>query len=151
QSLTQFFVHVSFHLAKKPALITLQGIGMLAMNLLVMPPMIVRFGLIGAATALVVTEVFGISLGWFLARKAFALPFNGWHLTRIAFATLLMAVVLAGLKQLLPPGILSFGVLVVSGSVTYFAAAMALDIAGVRKPLITFLRSGRLALSQQGT
>lgn len=150
QSLTQFFVHVSFHLAKKPTLITLQGLGMLAMNLVVMPFMIVRFGLIGAAIALVITEVFGTSLGWFLARRAFALPFNVWHVTRIAFATLLMAVVLAGLKPMLPVGIVSFGVLVASGCLTYFATAVALDIAGVRKPLLAFLRSGKLAPSRQG-
>jgi O-antigen/teichoic acid export membrane protein len=151
QSLTQFYIHVSFHVAKRPMLVTLQGVGMLAMNLAVMPLMIVRYGLIGAAIALVITEVFGTALGWFLARRAFALPFNGWHVTRIAFATLLMAVVPAGLKQLLPVGILGLGALVVSGGAVYVAAAVALDIAGVRKPVINFLRTRKLTLSRQGT
>jgi O-antigen/teichoic acid export membrane protein len=149
QSLTQYFVHVSFHLAKKPGLITLQGVGMLAMNLVVMPLMIIRFGLIGAAVALVITEVFGTSLGWFLARRAFALPFNGWHVTRIGLATAAMALVLAGLKLILPGGLPSFCILVAAGSATYLAAAAALDIAGIRKPLLARLRTGRVAVTRQ--
>jgi O-antigen/teichoic acid export membrane protein len=151
QSLTQFYIHVSFHVAKRPMLVTLQGLGMLTVNIIAMPLMITRYGLIGAAIALVITEVFGAALGWFLARKAFALPFNAWHVARIALATLLMAVVLEGLRQLLPVGILSLGALVVSGGAVYIAAAVALDIAGVRKPLFAFLRSGKLTLSRQGT
>jgi O-antigen/teichoic acid export membrane protein len=151
QSLTQFYIHVSFHVAKRPMLVTLQGLGMLVMNLVAMPLMITRFGLMGAATALVITEMFGAALGWFLASRAFALPFNAWHVARIAFATLLMAVALEGLRQLLPVGILGLGVLVVSGGAVYAAAAVALDVAGVRKPLLAFLRSGKLTLSRQGT
>ena len=151
QSITQSYVHVSFHLAKKPALMTVQGGGMLLVNLVTMTVLISRFGLIGAAAALVLTEMFGTALGWTLARRAFPLPFNGWHVSRIALATALMAVVLAGLKLWVPLGIMGFGVLVASGCATYFAVAVCLDIAGIRKPLIALLRSGRLALPRQGT
>jgi O-antigen/teichoic acid export membrane protein len=149
QSITQSYVHVSFHLAKTPSWITLQGVGMLAMNLLTMPLLTIRFGLTGAAFALVITEMFGTGLGWFLTRRAFPLPFNGWHVSRIGLATVLMGVVLAGLKLWLPAGVISFGLIVAGGSATYVAAALALDIAGSRKSLTALLRSGRFALSKQ--
>lgn len=150
QSITQSYVHVSFHLAKKPMLMTLQGGGMLIVNLLAMTVMIGRFGLIGAAAALVITEMLGTLLGWTLARKAFPLPFNLWHVSRIAVATAAMAVVLAGLKPWFPVGIAGFAVLVISGAATYLVAAVSLDVIGIRKPVLTMLRSGRLAFSKQG-
>jgi O-antigen/teichoic acid export membrane protein len=151
QAITQSYVHVSFHLAKKPTLITLQGIGMLAVNLITMTLLTSHFGLIGAAAAMVLTEMFGTLLGWILAGRAFPLPFNGWHLTRIALATVVMAVVLSALKPWLPVGVVSFAILIVTGCVTYFGAAVALDIAGLRKPVLAFLREGRLTFSRQGT
>jgi O-antigen/teichoic acid export membrane protein len=149
QSITQSYVHVSFHLAKKPSWITLQGVGMLTMNLLTMPLLTIRFGLTGAALALVITEMFGTGLGWFLTRRAFPLPFNGWHVSRIGLATVLMGFVLAGLKLWLPAGVISFGLIVAGGSATYVAAALALDIAGSRRSLTALFRSGRFALSKQ--
>lgn len=149
QSITQSYVHVSFHLAKRPFLITLQGIGMLLANLITMPILTIQFGLPGAAWALVITELFGMSLGWVLARRAFPLPFNAWHVLRICLATLSMALVLAGLKLMLPAGWLSFCIIVASGCATYIAAALALDIAGLRKSLGVLRRRDRLAVSRQ--
>jgi O-antigen/teichoic acid export membrane protein len=149
QSITQSYVHVSFHLAKRPFLVTLQGIGMLLANLITMPLLTIRYGLPGAAWALVVTELFGMSLGWLLARRAFPLPFNAWHLTRICLATVVMALMLAGLKLLLPTGWVSFCIIVASGCATYVAAALVLDIAGIRKSLGALRRQDRLAVSKQ--
>ena len=151
QAITQSYVHVSFHLAKKPTLITLQGGGMLVVNLITMTVLISRFGLVGAAAALVLTEMFGTLFGWALARRAFPLPFNIWHVLRIALATSAMAVVLAALKLWIPVGIAGFGALVASGAVTYFIAAVCLDIIGIKKPVLATLRSRRLLLSKQGT
>lgn len=145
-SITQSYVHVSFHLAKRPALITLQGIAMLAVNLATMPLLTIHFGLTGAAYSLVITEMFGTAAGWFLSRRAFTLPFNGWHVSRIALATLVMAIAIAGLKAWLPEGVASFCIIVASGCVAYFAAAVVLDIVGIRTAFLGLLRSGRLAL-----
>jgi hypothetical protein len=47
--------------------------------------------------------------------------------------------------------VVSFAILIVTGCVTYFGAAVALDIAGLRKPVLAFLREGRLTFSRQGT
>ena len=96
-----------------------------------------------------VTELFGMALGWLLARRAFPLPFNAWHLTRICLATVVMALVLAGLKLLLPTGWVSFCIIVASGCATYVAAALVLDIAGLRKSLGALRRQDRPAVSKQ--
>jgi O-antigen/teichoic acid export membrane protein len=149
QSISQSYVHVSFHLAKTPFLITLQGVGMLLVNLAAMPILIARFGLAGAAWGLVVTELFGVGLGWFLTRKAFPLPFNPWHVSRTCLATIVMALVLAGLKLLLPAGVISFCVIVACGCATYSAAAFALDIAGIRKSLAALRPPDKLTVSKQ--
>jgi O-antigen/teichoic acid export membrane protein len=149
QSISQCYVHVSFHLAKTPFLITLQGVGMLLLNLAVMPILIIQFGLAGAACGLVVTELFGMGFGWFLTRKAFSLPFNPWHVFRICLATVVMGFVLVGLKLLLPTGLTSFCIIVAGGGVTYLAAAFVLDIAGIRKSAVALRLSNKLAVSGQ--
>jgi O-antigen/teichoic acid export membrane protein len=144
QSISQSYVHASFHLAKKPLLTTLQGVGMLLVNLAAMPVLIAKFGLAGAAAGLVVTEAFGMCFGWFLTRKALALPFNALQVLRIASATAIMALVLTVLKPLLPLGIVSFCTLAACGCLTYLAAAIALDVAGMRKAAIAFYRHNDL-------
>jgi hypothetical protein len=50
---------------------------------------------------------------------------------------------------LLPNGWVSFCVIVASGCATYVAAALVLDIAGVRKSLRAWRRQDRLAVSKQ--
>ncbi|WJR79506.1 oligosaccharide flippase family protein [Bradyrhizobium sp. NP1] len=148
QSITQSYVHVSFHLAKRPFMIALQGTGMLLVNLATMPLLIDRYGLDGAACALVITELFGVGFGWLLARRAFPLPFNLMHALRIGLATAAMALVLAILKKLLPESLLTFCILVACGSATYLLAAFALDIVGIRKAVLGPRLARRLALSK---
>jgi hypothetical protein len=63
--------------------------------------------------------------------------------SRIGLATVVMGFVIAALKLWLPVGVVSFCVIVASGCATYFAAAVALDIAGIKKPILAMLRSGR--------
>ncbi len=149
QAITQSYVHVSFHLAKRPFLITLQGMGMLAINLATMPALTLRFGLRGAAIALVLTELLGMGLGWALARRAFPMPFNVWHVTRICLATALMGLAIVGLRLVLSNGWMSFVAIVLGGGATYVAAAVTLDIAGSRQSLGAWRASHRLAISRQ--
>ena len=59
QSISQSYIHASFHLAKTPFMMTTQSIAMLIANLLVMPVLLARFGLAGAASSLVIVEAFG--------------------------------------------------------------------------------------------
>jgi O-antigen/teichoic acid export membrane protein len=144
QSISQSYVHASFHLAKTPFLTTLQSVGMLLVNLMMMPVLIVRYGLAGAALGLVAAEAFGMGFGWFLTRKAFPLPFNVLHVLRIASATAIMALVLTVLKPLLSVGIASLCILAACGCLTYLAAAMAFDIVGMRKAAIAHVRRNDL-------
>lgn len=132
QAVSQSYIHASFHLAKTPVLMTTQSISMLLINISVMPLLIARYGLVGAAWGLVVTECAGMTFGWFLTRRAFRLPFNGFHVLRIGAATAIMALVLMVLKPVLPVGVLSFCVLAASGALVYVVAAMAFDVAGLR-------------------
>jgi hypothetical protein len=57
-----------------------------------------------------------------------------------------MAIAIAGLKAWLPEGVASFCIIVASGCAAYFAAAVVLDIVGIRTAFLGLLRSGRLAL-----
>ena len=98
QSISQSYIHASFHLAKTPFMMTTQSIAMLIANLLVMPVLLARFGLVGAAASLVIVEAFGAGFGWYLTRKAFPLPFNAFQVMRIVAATAIMALVLTFAK-----------------------------------------------------
>jgi aminopeptidase len=57
---------------------------------------------------------------------------------RIVAATAIMALVLTFAKPLLPISIVSFGVLAATGCLVYVAAAVAFDIAGLRKAVIAY-------------
>lgn len=138
QSFSQSYLHASFHLAKTPFMMTTQSFAMLTANLAVMPLLLARFGLVGAAASLVIVEGLGAAFGWYLTRKAFPLPFNAFQALRIAAATAIMALVLTLLKPLLPIGIISFGVLAATGCLVYVAAALAFDIAGLRRAAIAY-------------
>jgi O-antigen/teichoic acid export membrane protein len=136
QSMSQSYIHASFHLATAPVLMTAQSVAVLLVNLALMPVLIAKFGLTGAAVALVTAEAFGMCFGWFLTRRAFPLPVNALHVLRIAAATAIMALALTVLKPLLPVGIVSFCILAASGALTYLAAALAFNIAGIRDAAI---------------
>jgi O-antigen/teichoic acid export membrane protein len=158
QSLTQSYVHASFHLTKKTALTTLQGAGMLLANCLAMPPLIARFGLVGAACGMVAVEAFGTGFGWYLSRRVLPLPLNAFHILRVAAATAVMALAVTALKSFLPVNILSLCLLIACGCITYVAAALLLDIAGIRSRVTMTYRhwssahtgepAGRIATAQ---
>lgn len=138
QTISQSYVHTSFYLAKRPVLTTVQGLGMLIVNVLMMPLLIARLGLTGAALGLVLTEAFGLSFGWFLTGRACRLPFNAFHVLRIGAATALMAAALTMLRPLLTPSIASLCILVGSGCLTYLLAAITFDIAGIRAAAVAY-------------
>ena len=139
QSISQSYIHASFHLAKTPFLMTMQSSAMLLANLLVMPVLLAEFGLVGAASSLVIVEACrrGASAG-FSRGRPFPLPFNAFQVLRIVAATAIMALALTLLKPLLPVGVASFGILAASGCLVYVVAAFALDIAGLRKAAIAY-------------
>jgi O-antigen/teichoic acid export membrane protein len=133
QSISQCYVHISFHLAKKPHLVIVLSVGTLLVNLALVTPFVRRFGLPGAAGALVIAEAFGVVLGFAMTRYAHPLPLVLGPLLRICLATALMAAAVRAIQLALPSeGLAPFAATIAAGIASYCAAAYLLDIAGIR-------------------
>src|ERR1700759_5266254 len=75
QSITQYYVHVSFHLAKKPEWSLLQGLASVAVNIACIWPMTNAWGLEGTAASFMISEAVGMVIGLVLTRYAYPLPY----------------------------------------------------------------------------
>jgi len=141
QTISQQFVQVSFHLAKKPSLMVAHGTAILVVNVIAMALLVPRFGLVGAAWSLVIAEAAGVVAGYLLSQKAHPLPLAWRPVARVVAAVAVMAAPTALLDRTLPDaGILTFAITVIVGIVAYALAALALDIAGTRTALMERLR-----------
>ncbi|HWZ40741.1 MAG TPA: oligosaccharide flippase family protein [Bradyrhizobium sp.] len=138
QCITQYYVHVSFHLAKKPEWSLVQGLVSVAVNIALIWPLTDMWGLQGTAASFLVSEVCGTVAGMVLTRFAYPLPYLLGPLARTLLASGLMACAVLALEKLLPvPGILTFAVLAASGMLIYGLAAIVLNIAEARTLLHT--------------
>jgi O-antigen/teichoic acid export membrane protein len=138
QCVTQYYVHVSFHLAKKPEWSLLQGLASVAINIVCIWPMTNVWGLQGTAASFMVSEALGVVIGLMLTRYAYPLPYLLAPLGRTLLASGLMAGVVLALERLLPvPGIATFAVLAASGMLVYGLAAIGLNICDARGVLHT--------------
>ncbi|HLZ02384.1 MAG TPA: oligosaccharide flippase family protein [Bradyrhizobium sp.] len=133
QCITQYYVHVSFHLAKKPEWSLLQGLASVAINVASIWPLTDAWGLQGTAASFMISEAFGVAVGVVITRFAYPLPSLLGPLARTLLASGLMATAVLVLKQWLSvPGALTFAILAVSGMLVYGLAAIALNICDVR-------------------
>jgi O-antigen/teichoic acid export membrane protein len=133
QCITQYYVHVSFHLAKKPEWSLLQGLTSVAVNIACIWPMTDAWGLQGTAASFMISEACGMATGLVLTRYAYPLPYLVGPLARTLLASGLMAGVVLALEQLLPvPGAVTFGVLAASGIMVYALAAIGLNLCEAR-------------------
>jgi len=133
QSISQSYVHTSFHLAKRPELTVAHALATLVINAATIGPMISYFGLPGAAASLVLAEGVGVLFGFVLTRRAHALPLIPMRAAKIAVAGAFMALVLHRLEGgLTGQGPIVFATLAVSGAASYALACLALDVAGSR-------------------
>lgn len=138
QCTTQFYVHVSFHLAKRPEWSLLQGLTGVAVNIALIWPLTDRWGMPGTALSFLISEACGIVVGVALTRFSHPMPNLLGPLARILLACGVMAGVVLALERLLPvPGALAFGVLAASGMLVYALAAIALNICEARTMLHT--------------
>jgi O-antigen/teichoic acid export membrane protein len=137
QTISQQFVQISFHLAKKPSLMVAHGTAALVANVVGMAVLVPAFGLKGAAWSLVLAEAAGVAAGYALSRRAHPLPFAWRPLVKVVAAVLAMAAPTILIARTGATGdIAVFATAVVTGMVTYAAAALALDVAGVRSALM---------------
>jgi O-antigen/teichoic acid export membrane protein len=136
QCITQYYVHVSFHLAKRPELSLLQGLTGVLVNVACIWPLTDRWGMAGTASSFLISEACGVAVGVALTRFSYPLPDLLGPLLRTLLACGVMAGVVLALERLLPvPGALAFGVLAVSGMLAYALAAVALNICEARTML----------------
>ncbi len=146
-TLSQQYVQLSFGLANKPHLYVWHTGANLLVNLILMVPMIWWFGLNGAAMSLLISETFGVALGLYMSRRAFALPIVPARIGRILAAVAIMAVATSIVQVLVDrTDLVGLGLLVGAGALTYIVAAICLDAVGARRRfahLITALSSPR--------
>lgn len=136
RSLSYQLLHVSFQISRTPGLMLFQGLAILAINALALFMLVPRFGLMGAATALVMSEAIGVAIGYGLARRAYPLPLDPGPFLKVALATLGMAVPTYLVDQALPGnGALDIGLPILTGISVYGLCAYALDMAGMRSRL----------------
>ncbi len=145
-AINQYYLHVSFQLAEKPLLQVVHDCLILVVNLALLFPLTLAFGLPGTATAVLIAEALGIAIGIALSRRAFKLPFNVWGMTRVLAATLAVASVTYAVKSASSgQGFLTLLSLAAAGCVAYAVAALLIDVAGIRSMAVSFLGVRRLA------
>lgn len=133
RSLSYQLLHVSFQISKAPGLMLIQGLAILAINALALFLLVPRFGLMGAAAALVLSEAIGVAIGYGLTRRAYPLPLDPRPFLKVMLATLGMAVPTYLVDRALPGNnALDIGLPVLTGICAYGLCAYALDIAGIR-------------------
>src|SRR5579859_6006315 len=136
QCITQYYVHVSFHLAKRPEWSLLQGLTSVAVNIALIWPLTDAWGLQGTAASFLISEICGTVAGMALTRFAYPLPYLLRPLARTLLASSLMGGTVLALEQLLPvPGAGNLIVLAASGMLVYALAAIGLNLCEARTVL----------------
>lgn len=141
-ALNQFYVHISFQLAEKPLLQVAHDGTVLVLNIALLFPLTLHFGLPGTAVAVLLAEGLGVLVGIGLSRRAFRLPLNGRGLARVAAATAIMGLVTYAARTTLGgSGVPALLGMAASGGIAYAGAAILFDVAGVRRLIGSFLNA----------
>jgi len=145
-AVNQYYLQISFQLAEKPLLQVAHDSLILTLNIALLFPLTLAFGLAGTAVAILIAEAAGILIGIGLSRRAFKLPLNGWGMVRVFAATAIMAVVSYAIKATSGgDGLLALLSLGAGGGLAYAGAAILFDVAGVRTGLSSLWRPGYVA------
>jgi O-antigen/teichoic acid export membrane protein len=140
-AINQWYLHISFQLVEKPLLQVAHDSFTLAINLALLFPLTLAFGLPGTAASVLIAEAAGIVVGIALSRRAFRLPFNGWGMARVLAAVTIMGLVTYIAKALSGGhGILTLIAVMAAGGFAYAGAVMLLDVAGIRSSIAALLR-----------
>ncbi len=107
----------------------------LALNIVLIP----RFGLVGAAWATTATYALGAATYWALGRRVMPLPIPLGVLARTLLAVGVMALAVMAVPAW--GGLAELTAKAVVGALVYAAAALGLDVAGVRAPASRILKA----------
>lgn len=142
-SVSQQFVQLSFGLAEKPYLYIRHTASIFFINLALMLPLVMTFGIVGAAVSLLISEIAGVVIGFLMARAAFPLPRIDGRLLRIAASVGVMALVCLITQWLVDrTDAIGLIILVGAGALSYVAAAVAFNVVRLR-PLAVRAWPGR--------
>ncbi len=141
----QFYVQISFQLAERPLLLLFQACFTMLVSVAAMFPLIMNFGLLGAALATLFAEALGLVVAIYLARRAFPVPFDIRRLGGVlASAAAMACAILLAKMSFSGTGLIALAAIsLISGGV-YAAAIWFFDVARVRTLTIGVLRRRRL-------
>ena len=143
--INQFYVQISFQLAERSLLLLFQACFTMLVSIAAMFPLILYFGLFGAALATLFAEAFGLVLAVYLARRAFPMPFDIRRLSGVLAAALAMAGAISLAKMSITgTGFISLAAISLIGGTVYAAAIWFFDVARLRTLTIAALRRRRL-------
>ena len=133
QSVSQTYIHVSFHLAMRQDLAIPHGLATLAANAALLWPLTSIFGPTGAAWSLLASEILGAAAGYALTWKAHRLPTVFAPGRRIVLACGAMALCVVALERRLPDySATGFVALALVGGCAYASVAVMLDVCASR-------------------
>jgi O-antigen/teichoic acid export membrane protein len=140
--ISQQYVHLSFHMAEKPHLLVAHSVALVFFSFCFISVGAKYFGIMGTAYGLVASEFFGFLLAVYLTRFGHPLPAFLGGVARVIAATAVMAAITLGVRAIMPwqPGIGPLLLLSAVGAGTYAAAAVALNVAGLRGSVTRFLQ-----------
>lgn len=133
RSMSYQVLHVSFQIRKTPGLMLGQGVAILAINAVALFVLVPRFGLAGAAAALVISEAAGVVIGCALTRWSYPVPLEAKPFFKVGLATAAMAIPTFLVDRAFSgTGIFDIALPVVTGILAYGLAGYVLDVASMR-------------------
>lgn len=142
-AVNQYYLQISFQLAEKPLLQVAHESSILVLNLALLFPLTLAFGLYGTAVSVLIAEALGIAIGVWLSRRAFQLPFGHTGMLRVlASAAVLGAASYAATSLAGGHGPLALASTLAAGGIAYAVAAVLLDVANIRSLIASRLRPG---------
>jgi O-antigen/teichoic acid export membrane protein len=127
------YAHLSFSLANRPRQYIVHAAITLAISAALMYPLVKLYGLVGAASALLVAEIGSAIVGLVMTRSSFRLPLPIDAVGRVLVAVAIMAAAAACARAFVADeGLMRLIVVVVCGVAGYGAAAFTLNILNCR-------------------
>ena len=134
------YVHLSFQLAQRPLLQVVCAAVGLVVHILTGFILCLRFGIVGGAIALLITDVVVFLVGVWLMRFGLALPWPFGRLFRILLSSVLMGLVASAATQYGQDPVAKVILGVILGILSYMIFCVAFDISDVRAIVLNWLR-----------